>query len=357
MTTFCWLPPEREETGRSTPWVRTSNSATRRSASARTAAGRICTALPAGATSYRLSTMFSATENGPTSPSVERSSGTKPTPARMIWRVDRPISSRPSRVTEPVALTRPMIASVSSVCPLPCTPATARTSPWRTAKDTASSSTWPVGETTERSSTRNVSSPRVGAVLRRSRTTFRPTMRAASSAASAEGSAVPTTRPRRSTVMSSETALTSRSLWEMNTIAVPSARSCRMMPSSSSVSWGVSTAVGSSRMRMRASRTRALMISTRCCTPTGRSSTTASGSTSKPYCAEISRIRRRVASRSSTPRARVCSSPRATFSATVKTGTSMKCWCTMPMPARMASPGPENRTGSPSSRISPSVGS
>ena len=59
---------------------------------------------------------------------------------------------------------------------------------WRMAKDTASSSTWPVGETTERSSTRNVSSPRVGAVLRRSRTTFRPTMRAASSAASAEGS-------------------------------------------------------------------------------------------------------------------------------------------------------------------------
>ena len=28
-----------------------------------------------------------------------------------------------------------------------------------------------------------------------------------------------------------------------------------------------------------------------------------------------------------------------TFSATVKTGTSMKCWCTMPMPAAMASRG------------------
>ena len=37
---------------------------------------------------------------------------------------------------------------------------------------------------------------------------------------------------------------------------------------------------------------------------------------------------------------RTCSAPSMMFSATVKTGTSMKCWCTMPMPAAMASPGP-----------------
>ena len=36
----------------------------------------------------------------------------------------------------------------------------------------------------------------------------------------------------------------------------------------------------------------------------------------------------------------VGSTPSTTFSATVKTGTSMKCWWTMPMPAAMASPGP-----------------
>ena len=34
----------------------------------------------------------------------------------------------------------------------------------------------------------------------------------------------------------------------------------------------------------------------------------------------------------------VGSNPSTTFSATVKTGTSMKCWCTMPMPRRTASP-------------------
>ena len=31
--------------------------------------------------------------------------------------------------------------------------------------------------------------------------------------------------------------------------------------------------------------------------------------------------------------------PRVTFSATVNGGTSMKCWCTMPMPALIASLG------------------
>ena len=36
----------------------------------------------------------------------------------------------------------------------------------------------------------------------------------------------------------------------------------------------------------------------------------------------------------------VCSTPSMTFSATVKTGTSLKCWCTIPMPAAMASLGP-----------------
>src|ERR1700689_2590753 len=48
--------------------------------------------------------------------------------------------------------------------------------------------------------------------------------------------------------------------------------------------------------------------------------------------------------------------PRVTFSATVNTGTSMKCWCTMPMPAAMASLGEWNWTGLASRRICPSSG-
>ena len=96
------------------------------------------------------------------------------------------------------------------------------------------------------------------------------------------------------------------------------------------------------------------MISTRCWTPTGRSSTIESGLTWKPKRLEISCTRSRAASRSREPAKPVASLPSMTFSATVKTGTSMKCWWTMPMPAAIASPGPAKCWTSSSSRISPS---
>ena len=55
------------------------------------------------------------------------------------------------------------------------------------------------------------------------------------------------------------------------------------------------------------------------------------------------RTRERAASgRSISPPAAYGSWPRTTFSATVNTGMSMKCWWTMPMPAAIASPGPAN---------------
>src|SRR5204863_14065 len=83
-------------------------------------------------------------------------------------------------------------------------------------------------------------------------------------------------------------------------------------------SGGVSTAVGSSKTSTSASRESALMISTRCCTPTGRSSTSASGSTWKPRRSEMSRTCLRAASRSSLPANPVALWPSITFSATVK---------------------------------------
>ena len=60
--------------------------------------------------------------------------------------------------------------------------------------------------------------------------------------------------PRRSTVTRSAISSTSPSLWLMNTIATPSSRSARSTWNSSPVSCAVSTAVGSSSTRMRASR-------------------------------------------------------------------------------------------------------
>ena len=184
--------------------------------------------------------------------------------------------------------------------------------------------------------------------------TGRPTIMAASSWLLAVGEASPTTFPRRITVILSATSRTSRSLWVMKTMALPASLSWRMVPISSSVSWGVSTAVGSSKTSTSASRESALMISTRCCTPTGRSSMTESGFTWKPNCREISSTRLRAASTSREPAKPVASLPSMTFSATVKTGISMKCWWTMPMPAAIASPGPAKCWTLSSRRISPS---
>ena len=48
--------------------------------------------------------------------------------------------------------------------------------------------------------------------------------------------------------------------------------------------------------------------------------------------------------------------PSTTFSATVITGISMKCWCTMPIPASIAFRGELILTGFPSIRISPASG-
>ena len=60
--------------------------------------------------------------------------------------------------------------------------------------------------------------------------------------------------PFRSTATLSDSAMTSWSLWVMITMAFPSARMVRSTSKSLLVSWGVSTAVGSSRMRISAPR-------------------------------------------------------------------------------------------------------
>ena len=85
--------------------------------------------------------------------------------------------------------------------------------------------------------------------------TSRPTI----SAASERGVAslvrtVSTFFPPRRTVTRSETAFTSCSLCEMKMIVRPSSAITRSVSKSDAASCGVSTAVGSSRIRMRASR-------------------------------------------------------------------------------------------------------
>jgi hypothetical protein len=52
----------------------------------------------------------------------------------------------------------------------------------------------------------------------------------------------------------------------------------------------------------------------------------------------------------------VGSAARTMFSATVITGISMKCWCTIPIPESIASRGEWIRSGFPRIRISPTSG-
>ena len=70
-------------------------------------------------------------------------------------------------------------------------------------------------------------------------------------------------------------------------------RSVRSTRNRSCDSCAVSTAVGSSSTSTLAPRNSARRISTRCWAPTPRSSTLASGRTASPYCSLSSRVRRR----------------------------------------------------------------
>ena len=106
---------------------------------------------------------------------------------------------------------------------------------------------------------------------------------------------------------------------------------------------------------MRASRYRALRISTRWRSSTGMSRTTAEGSTGTPKRALTSLTSPTISARSSIP-ARAEREPSTTFSATVNVGTSAKCWWTMPTPRAMASAGDARRVGRPSISISPASG-
>ena len=165
------------------------------------------------------------------------------------------MSSPSSRSRPPLVRRNPRIASISSLWPLPSTPATPTISPRCTSRETRSNVGRPDQSSTDRSRAVRVtwsSAPRgsvdgVGS--------SEPTMSSASWwAVTSSGSTVATVRPCRSTVMVSAMARTSSSLWSMKMIVCPRAFSSRRFRNSSSTSWGTSTAVGSSRIRTRAPR-------------------------------------------------------------------------------------------------------
>jgi hypothetical protein len=186
--------------------------------------------------------------------------------------------------------------------------------------------------------------------------TSRPTIRCASVARSASAAGiVATSLPLRSTAMRCDTRSTSASLWLMKMIDKPSATSSPSVAKSDSDSCGVSTAVGSSRISTRASRVSAFRISTRCRSPTERLPTRASGFTRNPNRSAVASSLRRASRRRDAGRHNA-SVPSITLSCTDRLSASVKCWCTIPMPAASAAAGSPCGSGVPNASIDPASG-
>ena len=123
-----------------------------------------------------------------------------------------------------------------------------------------------------------------------------------------------------------------------------------------SISCGVNTAVGSSIIKISAPRYNTFKISTRCWIATGKSFTCALGLTGIPYSFPSCSTYLFAFSRSNKPDFLQIGFPRIIFCATVKDGTKVKCWCTIPMLCSMASFELFRWTECPSIKISPSSG-
>src|SRR5213593_2493894 len=150
---------------------------------------------------------------------------------------------------------RPMSDSTISSCPLPATPAIPTISPARTTRSRPRSASCPRSSFARRPATSRAISPGCDRPRSTRRFTARPTMSSASSFSFVSlGLRLPTTLPRRITVIRSAISSTSSSLWLMKITLAPSDRSRRKTSKISRVSCGVSTAVGSSSTRIRAFR-------------------------------------------------------------------------------------------------------
>ena len=188
-------------------------------------------------------------------------------------------------IVPPDAGSRPDMAYTSSLWPLPSMPAMQTISPACTWKLTFLTALflWTL-EGTVRFFTSRTTSAGCASPLVTANSTSRPTIIRDSSALVVSAMfTVPMYLPLRRTEQRSATAMISLSLWEIKRMDFPSAARLRIICSSSWISWGVSTAVGSSKIRISLSRYSIFRISVRCCIPTEMSSISASGSTRRPY--------------------------------------------------------------------------
>ena len=139
------------------------------------------------------------------------------------------------------------------------------------------------------------------------------------------GSSSPTIFPLLKTFIRSHTSNTSCNLCVIKIIAFPAFFKFLIISKNSTTSCGVRTAVGSSKIKISASRNNIFIISTLCCIPTGNFSISWSGSTSKLYSELIFNTFSLALVRSILLNVVVGSVPKMIFSVTEKTGTNIKC--------------------------------
>ena len=248
---------------------------------------------------------------------------------------------------------KPASTSINSDCPLPATPATPSTSPRCSVKLTSRSAGNPRADFAFRFATSSSGVSRTGETRLRSKLTLRPTISSARpSFVAPSAGRLPTTRPRRKTVIVSQMLSTSSNLCEMKIRLLPAPRKPRITPNSDSASCGVSTLVGSSRISTVAPRSSARKISTRCFSPGDSSDTRALGSTCNPY----SSANALICGSSFCAGISAAPTPSARFSATLCRPTSTGCCGTSPIPIFSANAGEPICTAFPAKRISPSSG-
>ena len=261
-------------------------------------------------------------------------------------------SGWPSSCTWPALAARvPHSSSANATWPLPETPAIATISPACRLR-LACSRRSRAGAVLTSSST-HTALPTAWAGRRCGASTAWPTIHSASCAwLVSAASAWATSRPARNTAMRCDTRITSPSLWLMKMIDRPCATIWPSTSNRASLSCGVSTAVGSSKIRMRAPRYSAFRISTRWRSPTDSRPTSASGSTPRPKRCATACSRARAVLR----RVKGChsgSEPSITLSSTLRLSANVKCWCTMPMPAASAAFGSPGGSGRPNTVMLP----
>ena len=299
---------------------------------------------------------FSHSGKSPTTPAARRSSGMRATPNAVSCAAAffAGHALPPNVICPALKASKPHSTSASAPWPLPDIPAMAVICPERNCRLTPRI-WWRAELPALAPSSSHTTAPVCRSLLRFVVGTLmsRPTMATASCCwVVVFVSTIATSLPDRSTATRWHTRSTSPSLWLMKTTLKPLSTIFCSVANSWSLSCGVRTAVGSSRIRIFAPRYRALTISTRWRSPTDRLPTRASGAMVKPNWLEASSSLARAAAR----RENGCHSgslPSMTLSSTVRLSASVKCWCTMPMPAASAAFGSPAASGWPNTSMLP----